>query len=208
MDFGIGVFTWYTTGYDGMFMTFLGCVKSQMLILREAASTIRQRTLEKMNYSKNIEIFRDDDDPELEEKLYSELRLCALHLDKIRFRVCNEIEEIFGYTILVQLLGSLLALASSLFSFSHVSIGDSEMFSTVEYISALLIQLAMFCHFGNEITETLATVGFCLYDNDWFSASKRFKQSMIIMMSRLQKKVYISIGKFSPLTLATLVTHC
>ncbi|KAJ8960280.1 hypothetical protein NQ318_004005 [Aromia moschata] len=66
-----------------MFTTLLACVKTKFQILREAASTLRKRTLYKMKYPKDVEIFRDDSRPELDANLYSELRHCAIHLDSL-----------------------------------------------------------------------------------------------------------------------------
>nr|QNH68029.1 odorant receptor 2 [Apriona germarii] len=83
-----------------------------------------------------------------------------------------------------------------------------EFFAQVEYFMCVLIQMAMICFYGNEITVASEQTGVSLYECDWFSSSQRFKRSMMLTMCRLQRPVYISIGKFSPLTLATLVTVC
>lgn len=105
-----------------------------------------------------------------------------------------------------------------------------EFFAQVEYFLCVLVQLSIICFFGNEITIAVSKVhisvcfnrifvfsvtdscfqsaqtGVSLYECDWFGSSLRFKRSMIMTISRMQRPVYVSIGKFSPLTLATLVT--
>lgn len=45
-----------------------------------------------------------------------------------------------------------------------------------------------------------------IYESDWFSADKHFKKDMLFTMLRMEKPVYITIGKFTPLTLNTLVS--
>ncbi|CAG9766658.1 unnamed protein product [Ceutorhynchus assimilis] len=44
-----------------------------------------------------------------------------------------------------------------------------------------------------------------MYKIDWFSASPRFKKSMIMTMARMQRPLFVSIGKFTPLALTTLL---
>nr|CAI5845085.1 unnamed protein product [Callosobruchus analis] len=44
-----------------------------------------------------------------------------------------------------------------------------------------------------------------LYECNWYGSSRRFKGSMIVMMSRMRKPVYLTIGKFFPLTLRTFL---
>lgn len=45
-----------------------------------------------------------------------------------------------------------------------------------------------------------------VYESDWFAASKPFKTNLLFTMLRMNKPIYITIGKFAPLTLDTLVS--
>ncbi|KAJ8960274.1 hypothetical protein NQ318_003999 [Aromia moschata] len=163
--------------------TLLICVRTKLQMLNEALRTIRQRTLYKMSLPKSLDIFRDEEHPAFEAELYNEMRRCAMHLESLIW-ICDEIESMFTFTTLGQIVTSFIVVASNMYSFVKIPITDPEIFSVVHYTAGVTAQLSIICYFGNEITEV---------------------QSMIIMMSRLQKEVYISIGKFTPLTLATLV---
>ncbi|KAJ8971343.1 hypothetical protein NQ314_000756 [Rhamnusium bicolor] len=105
-----------------------------------------------------------------------------------------------------QMLASLLILASCLFVSTQVTYSDPKLFSAIEYMMAILLQLSLICHFGNEVTETSSAIGYSLYEINWLSSSKRFKMCMLMMMCRLQRKVCLTIGKFTPLNLTTLVS--
>lgn len=44
-----------------------------------------------------------------------------------------------------------------------------------------------------------------LWKCDWLSTTKSFKACMLITMIRMKKPIYLTVGKFAPLTLATYV---
>ncbi|KAJ8933302.1 hypothetical protein NQ318_012259, partial [Aromia moschata] len=120
----------------------------------------------------------------------------------------DDIENTFVYVTLTQTLVSLFVFASCLYNASTFPVGSPEFFSQLEYFSCVLIQLYVFCWFGNEITFASDLIRVSLYEGEWYGASSRFKRSMLITMCRMQRPVYVSIGKFSPLSLVTLVAVC
>lgn len=86
-----------------------------------------------------------------------------IKLDFYCFRICNDIEDIFTYCTLGQVLASLLVLASCMYNIAIVPITDPDMLSIISLIAAVLIQLAVFCYFGNEIA---LVVSISLYYNN------------------------------------------
>ncbi|XP_018326341.1 odorant receptor 59b-like [Agrilus planipennis] len=62
-----------------------------------------------------------------------------------------------------------------------------------------------FCYFGNRLTTTSMDVHYSIYENDWITASKSFKTSMLIIMLRLEKPLYLTIAGVSRVTLNTFV---
>nr|QNH68032.1 odorant receptor 5 [Apriona germarii] len=185
----------------------MNCLKTQLEIVQCAFRSIRERCVKRLNLPDDYQIFVDDNNPVLEKVLYDELSHCTKHLN-ILLRIRDDIENVFTYVTLAQTLASLIIFASCLYVASTVSMTSPEFFAQVEYFLCVLVQLSIICFFGNEITIASAQTGVSLYECDWFSSSLRFKRSMILTISRIQRPVYVSIGKFSPLTLATLVTVC
>ncbi|VEN56562.1 unnamed protein product, partial [Callosobruchus maculatus] len=61
------------------------------------------------------------------------------------------------------------------------------------------------CYFGVFITERGAAYNTSLYESNWYSCSSRFKRAMLIMMNQMQRPLYLTIGKFFPLSLQTFV---
>ncbi|KAJ8914195.1 hypothetical protein NQ315_015968, partial [Exocentrus adspersus] len=208
MDVSLDVFGFILASkylsHDGLFVTFLNCLKTQIKIVQGAFCTIRERCLKKIGLPVDYEIFQDKINPKLEKVLYGELTHSIQHLN-ILLKLCLDIENLFTYVILAQTLGSLIIFASCLYVAATVSINSSEFIVVVQYFFCVLVQLSVICFFGNQITIASEEIGLSQYQCDWLSSSSRFKCSMIITMCRTHRPLYLSIGKFSPLTLATLV---
>nr|CAI5868385.1 unnamed protein product [Callosobruchus analis] len=166
---------------------------------------IRERVIPKMGLAENFRPFRDEELPAFESEMYDEIRRCNLHL-ALLLRTCEEIEDVFTLVTLFQVITSLCMMASNLFVLSLMDYTDPEFFPLIQYISAVLCQLSMICHFGSSVTEASINYRRCLYDCDWCSGSKRFKVCLLIMLCRLEKPLHLTAGKFFPLTLGTVIS--
>ncbi|XP_074033350.1 odorant receptor 4-like [Leptinotarsa decemlineata] len=207
MDVGLGVFAWVIACHDGVFFGLLNCLKTQLLIICDIFKTIRARSLMAVNLPQNYTILHDKHNPILERELYRQLTHCTQHL-KILLGVRDELENMFTFVTLSQTLASLLIFASCLYVASTVPMTSPEFFAQMEYFLCVLVQFSLICWFGNEITSASELIRLSLYESDWLSSSPRFKSSLILTMIRMQRPVYLSIGKFTPLTLTTLVAVC
>nr|CAI5845067.1 unnamed protein product [Callosobruchus analis] len=205
MDAGLGIMAFYIASYDALFCSLLICLKTKLHILCEATKAIRERVVEKLELPDNYRLFKDNLNPQFEAEIYAEIRRINFHLESL-LSVCIGIEAIFSYTTLIQTMTSLVVLASCLFVGTLLPYTDPEFYSLVEYSLAILSQLLMICYFGNLITEVSLSYRYSLYECDWYSSSQRFKQAILIMMCRIEKPLYLTIGKFSPLTLNTFVS--
>nr|XP_023024289.1 odorant receptor 49b-like isoform X2 [Leptinotarsa decemlineata] len=203
---GFEVIAFIHATHDALLISILCFLKTQFKIIGDVLRTIRQRSLRNINLPEDYSIHHDEDNPLLEEELYRQLKLYTEHL-KMLLRMRDEIEYMFTYVLLIQILASLFTYASCLYFAFAESVMTPDFFSQLEFCSCVLVQLSCMCWFGNEIKDAGEAIIFSLYEMDWFSCSPRFKKSMILTMIRMQRPIYLSIGKFSPLTLATLVTE-
>nr|XP_023025350.1 uncharacterized protein LOC111513383 [Leptinotarsa decemlineata] len=94
----------------------------------------------------------DEDNPLLEEELYRQLKLYTEHL-KMLLRMRDEIEYMFTYVLLIQILASLFTYASCLYFAFAESVMTPDFFSQLEFCSCVLVQLSCMCWFGNEIKD-------------------------------------------------------
>ncbi|KAG5879513.1 hypothetical protein JTB14_019114 [Gonioctena quinquepunctata] len=172
MDIGLGIFAWLIGCHDGVFVSLLNCLKTQLLIVGTVFKSIRERSLQAVNLPENHTILHDENNFLLEKELYRQLTHCTEHL-RILLVIRRDLENIFTFVTLSQTLASLLIFASCLY-----------------------------------VASTSEQIRLSLYESDWLSSSPRFKRSIILTMIRMQRPVYLSIGKFTPLTLVTLVAVC
>ncbi|XP_056637746.1 odorant receptor 4-like [Diorhabda sublineata] len=207
MDIGLIFAAFIIACYDGVFVALLNCLRCQLLIECHVFRTIRQRSLKSLGLPETYTIFRDTANPALENEMYKQLSHSTEHLI-VLLRVGEEIEAMFTFVTLSQTLASLLIFASCLYMASSLPMNSPEFFAQMEYFSCVLLQLMLFCYFGNEITLASQEIRNALFDCDWFGSSVRFRKTMIITMVRTQRPLYLTIGKFSPLTLSTIVAVC
>ncbi|RZC36792.1 odorant receptor 92a [Asbolus verrucosus] len=74
------------------------------------------------------------------------------------------------------------------------------------YLLANGFEIFLISLFGDKIIEASSELSLGLYESDWFSTNLAFRKEMILTMARMDKTVYVSIGKFTPLTLITFLT--
>nr|CAH7735970.1 unnamed protein product [Callosobruchus chinensis] len=204
MDIGMCIYIGYTMVYDNLFFSLLIYLQTYLQILAEATKYIRERTLESLNLPAKYEVFRDNENPALEEATYYEIKKCCRNL-RFLLRIQEDIEAIFTYTTMLQTISSLITLASNLYTLSMTSPSDADFFGLLVYTLLGILQLTMICHFGYSVTQTCFSLQRSVYECDWYSSSKRFKACILLMMTRLQKPVRFTAGKFFPLTPETVV---
>nr|CAI5850048.1 unnamed protein product [Callosobruchus analis] len=180
-------------------------MKTNLEVLSEATRSLRNRTLIKMGLPQSFHIFRDEDYPEYEQQLYDEIKRCNFHLTTL-INVNKDIETIFSLVTLLQTITLVFMLASNMYMASLLSFSEPEMYSLIENCLAAIVQLSMACYFGSSITVASLLYRQSLYECDWYTGSKRFKTCILIMMLRLKKPLYLTAGKFFPLTLGTVIS--
>ncbi|KAH1013084.1 hypothetical protein HUJ05_012131 [Dendroctonus ponderosae] len=205
MDLSLDIYASYIATFDSVFVILLNLLATQLNILGDALRTIRKRCVKRLQMKVDSSSLYDADNPLLENEMYNELTHCTKHL-YLLLEVGNDIESIFTFLTLLQTIASLLIFASCLFVAARVKPTTPIFYSQLEYFSAVLSQLTVYCWFGNEITLASSAIPYSIYSSDWFSSSERFKKSMLLTMARLQRPLYVSIGKFTPLALTTLLS--
>lgn len=73
---------------------------------------------------------------------------------------------------------------------------------------AMGFQLTLYCWFGNEVTVRGLELPNAIWESDWLQSSQIYRKNMLITMSRMKRPIYLTVGKFAPLTLNTFVAVC
>nr|XP_022914644.1 odorant receptor 2a-like [Onthophagus taurus] len=133
-----------------------------------------------------------------------EINKITNHLQVI-LEISKEIESIYTLVVLCQTIVSLIVLCTCLYMISLVEAFSLESAKELAYMSAVGCQTFLYCYFGNKVRISSEMLPLAIYSMDWLSTTTSFKRTMIINMIRMQKGIYFTIGKFTPLTLSTFV---
>nr|WKF45102.1 odorant receptor 44 [Podabrus annulatus] len=194
---------WTIAGTDTLFTALVSYTSVQLRILQGAFKTIRARCIRNLNLKDEQLTFYDS--PELNDAMMKEMNKCVKHL-QIIFKTCEKMESIYTYLTLTQVLMSEILICTCLYLVSSIPMTSKAFATELVYLVAIEFQIALYCFFGNKVTETANGISMALYEGDWLSSSASFKKSMLITMTRMKKPIYLTMGKFSPLTLSTFVT--
>nr|CAI5870210.1 unnamed protein product [Callosobruchus analis] len=96
-------------------------------------------------------------------------------------------------------------MASCLFVMSSVKVNSVMFYTQAEYCCCILTSATIFYWSGTGVITASDDISQALYDANWLSASRRFKTAILITMARIQTPLYLTIGKFVPMTLSVSV---
>ncbi|GJQ74621.1 hypothetical protein Trydic_g21476 [Trypoxylus dichotomus] len=190
-------------GFDTLYTAILAYVSAQLDIIQRAFSTIRPRCIARLGLELPTDILKDP--PLLMEEMHKEMNKIVNHL-QVLLDICRRLEEIFTNVILVQVMVSLIVLCTCIFLVSLLPVTSLNFVAEMIYLIAIECQLLIYCVFGNKVTVSSSNISNSIYNGDWYSTSTSFKRSMLITMTRMQRPIYFTIGKFTPLTLSTFLT--
>ncbi|XP_068081843.1 odorant receptor 67c-like [Anabrus simplex] len=74
------------------------------------------------------------------------------------------------------------------------------------FLASEMLQLGMYCYFGDKIMTESEAVGTSAYSSPWYEGSLELKRSVRIIMTRSQRPSKVTMGKFMPLSLATFAS--
>ncbi|XP_044270430.1 odorant receptor Or2-like [Tribolium madens] len=98
-----------------------------------------------------------------------------------------------------------MSIGITLFQMTVVTPFSSEYFSLLSYEFAIIVEIFMYCWFGNEIEEKSTNIPYAAFESDWVDASKESKGNMIIFMMRCQRPLQISALNLFYLSVETFI---
>ncbi|GJQ74623.1 hypothetical protein Trydic_g21477 [Trypoxylus dichotomus] len=196
-------YAYIIVGFDTLYTAILAYVSAQLDIIQGAFSTIRPRCIARLGLKLPTDILKDP--PLLMEDMNKEMNKIVDHL-QVLLNICRRLEEIYTNVILAQVMISLIVFCTCIFLVSLLPMMSLNFAAEMIYLIAIECQLLIYCVFGNKVTVSSSNIPNSIYNGDWYSTSTSFKRSMLITMARMQRPIYFTIGKFTPLTLSTFLT--
>ncbi|XP_053605477.1 odorant receptor 94a isoform X2 [Plodia interpunctella] len=120
-------------------------------------------------------------------------------------KMINQIQAIFGKAIFYQFVVGGWILCTSAYRMVSINPVSVEFISMIFYMSCILIELFIYCYFGNEITIESNMIMTSAYATDWLAFPMKHRRMLIIFMERLKRPIQ-PLGSLIPLANSTYVS--
>ncbi|XP_025163762.1 odorant receptor 4-like [Harpegnathos saltator] len=121
----------------------------------------------------------------------------------------SDIETLFCYIALMQFLWNTLVICSLGFVIV-TSIGDTQnstmLIKSLFFYIVITLEAFIFCYAGEYLSAKGRMIGDAAYDAKWYNSSPTQSRIMLLLILRSQRKLTISIGKFTDLSLERFTT--
>ncbi|XP_046144666.1 uncharacterized protein LOC114872755 [Osmia bicornis bicornis] len=127
-------------------------------------------------------------------KKWHEVRrnLVKYHQEIINF--VHNLNITFQYIVLIQFLVSSTVLCLSIYQMSTLDLFSMDMVFSYSYLGSMLMEVYLYCWFGNEMTLKSNEVGDAIYQMDWTILPADILKDFLLIMTRSMKPVKISCG--------------
>ncbi|PNF29688.1 hypothetical protein B7P43_G13064 [Cryptotermes secundus] len=117
----------------------------------------------------------------------------------------EELENVFNPMMFAQFLSSSGTLCLIIFRITVMDDMGFGMATFVQFLAISIMQLLLYCWYGNELTYQCESVVRSAYESPWYEASEGFKRSIRIMVVRSMKPFRLTGGKLYVMSLDTFV---
>ncbi|KAF2904855.1 hypothetical protein ILUMI_01326 [Ignelater luminosus] len=180
---------------DVLCASLMGIIAAQLDILAEKIIRIRENDSVLDEYEISIRA---------DEEAIKRLKQCVVHHLAI-IKVVNSIENVFTIGLLAQFVASALVICNTIFDFVLVPV-SSQLFLLVDYLIIILVQLFIYCWYGNEIIVKSFKIGEACFMSKWYMSDNRVRKYLFIIMERCKRPMKITVMKISILSLAAFAS--
>ncbi|KAF2896167.1 hypothetical protein ILUMI_10008, partial [Ignelater luminosus] len=117
----------------------------------------------------------------------------------------NFVENIFTMGLFAQFIASVIVICNTLFHFVLISI-SSQLFMLTNYLIIILVQLFIYCWYGNEIIFKSVQVREACYMTNWELSGNEVRKYLFLIMERSKRPLKITTMKYSVLSLTTFAS--
>ncbi|XP_045534907.1 odorant receptor Or1 [Papilio machaon] len=195
--------------------TFIGSVilhmSCQFTILQEAFLTAYDRAIESLyqgiqtnEYTSNnldmkensIRMYKSD--KEIEEGLLTVLKSCFKQ-HQLLINCVEKFSVTYSYGFVTQLLSSMAAICAVMVqvSLDASSFKSVRLITSLAFFVAMIIQLAIQCFTGNELTYQARRVADAVMECQWERMPARVRKMLLLTMLRAQKPLHLTAAGFA-----------
>ncbi|XP_065170242.1 odorant receptor Or1-like [Atheta coriaria] len=192
---------------DTTVSSFMSVICGELNVLNDSLVNIREFALERMG-KRAVDLGLLDDSnhakthPELEMEMDKILIECV-HQHWQILDATIEIGELFNIGVLSQFAVGTIIICITMFELTLVELFSLQFVSMVLYQGCMLVEIILYCWFGNEIILKSENICFSVYSSDWYRNSVEYKKKMLMIMTRTQVPIRLYAGNLFTLSLVT-----
>ncbi|EFA09246.1 odorant receptor 46a [Tribolium castaneum] len=130
---------------------------------------------------------------------------CIKHHKSI-ISFAEKFRQAFNWSIFLQFFISSTSLAIVMFKISRTTNYGSEYYRFISFACSVLVQVFIYCWFGNEVIVKSEKIPYALFECDWTPEPLEVKRSMIIFIIRTQRILKITVSYMFDLSLPTFLS--
>ncbi|KAF3054259.1 Odorant receptor 047 [Nylanderia fulva] len=117
-----------------------------------------------------------------------------VHHHRYVYRFAERINAVFTLMILLQFSISSTVLCLSIYKMSKKSLLSFEFAWSLSYLGCMLMQIYLYCWFGNEVTLKSTEIGNAVYEMDWPMLPVDLMKTLLLIITRSKKPIKITSG--------------
>ncbi|XP_045462111.1 odorant receptor 4-like [Harmonia axyridis] len=115
--------------------------------------------------------------------------------------LAKRLNKLFSFYAFAQMSLCVLLFCTAMFRLSVVEPGGPEFFTVLLFISAISVQLFLYCWFGNEVTVQSSKLHLAAFHCDWIGSPISFQKKLIFFMRKSIEPIKIYALHFFPLSI-------
>ncbi|GJQ74074.1 hypothetical protein Trydic_g18996 [Trypoxylus dichotomus] len=139
------------------------------------------------------------------EFLEERLRSAAFYHQEI-IQLTERFEYLFNLLVLAVYIGDGIVICFAMYLSTVATFGLSKIISEITYLLGIIVQLGLYCYYGNELTLASDTISFACYNANFVGTTISFQKGLLQIMMRSQRPIILTAGKFANLCLSAFVT--
>ncbi|RLZ02262.1 Odorant receptor 43 [Cephus cinctus] len=116
------------------------------------------------------------------------LEECIRHHNYI-IRCAGGVKHEFSAVVIVQLTVSAVVLCSNIYKLSRCTVNTTEFYNLILYMSCILVQLLIYCWYGNEVMLKSLEIGDAAYNMKWTELSVIERKTLAIIIQSTSRPV-------------------
>ncbi|KAL0119581.1 hypothetical protein PUN28_007789 [Cardiocondyla obscurior] len=180
-----------SVAHETLISGFLIQTCAQLDILCHRARTLPDSLREAWKCSNSKDDFKARERRLIRELIYHQLYV---------YRFADRVNAVFTLMICLQFTVSSIVLCLSIYKMLAKSLLSMEFAWCLSYLGSMLMQIFLYCWYGNEVTLKSTEIGSAIYEMDWSVLPADLMKTLLMIITRSKKPIKITSGNIITLS--------